>query len=441
MGRLRRAALSAAFGGLACALVAADLGPGMATRVSLGIDGAEGDGSAYEGSVSNSGRIVAFHSNSTNVHPGATAGEFQVFVRDLRTGGTELISADGDGNEGNGYSYYPGLSANGRRVVYYTIADNIAPDATPSNPQVVLFDRRTGETIQVSAPPSGEAADGGCSLYDCRPMSGNGRFVVFPSTSTNLVEGDANGVQDVFLYDAARRTTERISNGIGAEADGSSRFPSISPNGRWILYSSLATNLVEGDLNGQADVFLYDRVKRTTRLVSLADDGSQGDGGSDVTSSAVSNNGRWVAFCSSATNLVEGDGNGVFDVFLRDLRAGTTTRISVGPGPDFAEGGQNAGTPAITPDGRLVTYWTYASNMIDPTDTMGVDQIVYDPRTGTSRRALEALGGGESGGSGNYGYWNQMSPNGRWYVVVSDSGAIEAGDANGDWDVYLVELR
>lgn len=442
MLRLGRTTMSILFGGLACALCAADVGPGLATRVSLGNADAEGNGEALEGAVSNSGKIVAFYSNSTNVVPGVTDGYYNIFVRDRNTGVVEIVSTDFNGVEGNGDSYFPCLSASGKTVVYYTFASNVAPDYVVGGSQAMAYDRVTGDTVQVSASPFAEAADGATDIYDCRPLAGNGRVVVFSSTSTNLVEDDNNGFADVFVHDLSKRTTRRISVGTGgAEANGDSYFPSISPNGRWVVFSSDATNLIAGDVNAFADVFLHDLKTGTTELVSLADDEAVANGHSKNTASAVSNNGRWVVFNSAATNLVAGDSNGFRDVFLRDRTERTTKRVSVGPGPGFAQGDASAGTPMITPNGKLISYWTNASNMIDLTDTMSYDQILYDVKAGTGRRVLEDLGGGEAGGSGVYAYWNQMSANGRWYCAAANADNVVAGDTNGDWDVFLVDLK
>jgi Tol biopolymer transport system component len=436
MHRFRRVAVSILCGVLACGLCAADLGPGQATLVSYGNMGVQGDDGSYEGSPSNNGMIVAWYSSATNLVPSDGNAVDDVFVRDLRTGDTEIISVDENGDEGDSGSYYPQVSANGRWVVFYTDATNVAPDAAGSS-QVVAYDRRNGTMVQVSASPFSEPANGGCDIYDCRPMTANGRWVVFYSSSSNLVDDDTNDANDVFIHDIAKGTTTRIM-GIDGEVDGDCYYPSITPNGRWIIFSSNATNLVEDDDNNQRDVFLHDRKTGRTTLVSIAHDGAQGTGVSGNYASAVSNNGKLVAFPAGSTNLVPSDGNGVVDMFLRDLRAGTTTRISVGP--TGTEGDGFSGSAGITPNGRLVSYWTYAGNIIDPTDTIPYDQIVYDTKTGVSVRGLQALGGGEPGG-GTYGYWAGISANGRWFVITCDGDDVDPDDDNGQWDVFRVDLK
>jgi len=156
-------------------------------------------------------------------------------------------------------------------------------------------------------------ADGGS---DSPSISAGGRFVAFASEATNLVAGDTNEVWDVFIRDRVARETERVSIGSrGAQADGNSWYPSISADGRFVAFTSGAANLVAGDTNGAADIFIRDRAKRKTERVSIGSRGAQADGGSWYPS--ISADGRFVAFESEATNLVAGDTNEVWDVFLR----------------------------------------------------------------------------------------------------------------------------
>src|SRR5262249_8644542 len=156
-------------------------------------------------------------------------------------------------------------------------------------------------------------------------LSSNGRYVVFDSIASNLVTGDGNGVFDVFLRDLKNATTERVSvDSSGKEGNDSSRHPAVSMGGRYVAFVSSANNLVPGDSNGAADVFVRDRQNGTTERVSVDSSGTQSDGPS--TTCAISTDGRFVAFASAADNLVAGDTNGVFDVFVRDRQNGTTER-------------------------------------------------------------------------------------------------------------------
>jgi Tol biopolymer transport system component len=444
IARLRRTACTVSIALAACVVLAAP-GPGEAVIVSRGEADAGGNADAYFGSVSSNGRIVALSTVSSNL--GFTDGnnDIDIYVRDLGTGEVELISRDGDGNVGSAGSNYASVSANGRWVLYATSAQNLAPGAV-NGQQIALFDRKSGVTTEVSTAADGGFADAGSDNYTCRPLSANGRWAVFESAATNLVDGDLGDQTDVFLADLRAGTLERISRGIAGEADGDSRFASISPNGRWVVYLSTATNLVAGDGNGFSDVFLYDVKRKTTVLVSKATDGSAGDDDSPsgyFGNAAVSNNGRLVAFVSKATNLDpdSADTNGFNDVFLRDLRAGTTKRISVGPMGAQADGA--AYDIAITPSGKHVLFDTDAANMIDLVGGVGGDVIVRDVRTGTNRRLIEALGGGRAGAPDQASYLAAigLSANGRWMTVSSPAADVVADDDNGKIDVFLVDLK
>ena len=441
-----RAAATVACSALAFAAMAA-VNPGTGTLVTLGEEDVLGNDGSYEGSISNNGKVLAFYSDATNLVSDDDNDESDVFVRDLRTGAVQLISRDEAGNPGNDYSYYPTISANGRFVAWYTNATNLITRVNADDPQIVFTDLRTGDSRQVSLDFDGGPPDGACNLYDNRPLSGNGRWLVFHSDSTDLVEGDGNATDDVFLADLRTGTLERISVGVAAEADGRSLYPSITPNGRWVTFVSAATNLVAGDGNDLWDTFLYDVKRKTTTRISLGTDGVEGNGNGGGTSeyaSAISNNGRWAVFRSAATNLdpSRADANGFDDIFLRDLRANTTKRISLAP--TGAEADARSGDPFIHPAGKWVSFFTYAGNLIDATDDVSYDQLIYDVKAGTLARILPEFDGKASGDtSGNYGYWNGMSANGRLFCCTTDTGAVrdDGFDTNDDWDVYLVPVK
>jgi hypothetical protein len=158
-------------------------------------------------------------------------------------------------------------------------------------------------------------------------MSGDGHFVAFQSVASNLVAGDTNGTSDVFVRDLVNNTTERASvDSAGVQANADSSVPSISRDGRFVAFESTASNLVAGDANGFADVFLRDRQSDMTELVSVDSNGAAADGDSGY-HSAVSGDGRYVIYSSRATNLVAGDTNAALDVFARDRSATGFTSV------------------------------------------------------------------------------------------------------------------
>ncbi|MFC3690895.1 hypothetical protein [Chenggangzhangella methanolivorans] len=207
------------------------------------------------------------------------------------------------------------------------------------------------ETTRISVSSGGGQADGDSQKSS---ISFDGRYVAFSSRATNLVSGDGNGAFDVFVHDNDTDETARVSRGRGgAEANGASYRPAISGDGRFVAFTSTASNLVEGDTNGKADVFVFDRRTETTERVSVADGGGEGDGPSDF--AAISADGRRVAFQTDATNLFPEDENKLSDILMRDRAAGTTTLISKSSNGVPNEG-QNM-TPAISADGRYVVFW------------------------------------------------------------------------------------
>ncbi len=226
--------------------------------------------------------------------------------------GTWRVSADSSGVDGNGGSYEPSISGDGRFVAFWSPATNLVPGDTNSKEDVFVHDRQSGTTTRVSVDSLGVQGNG-ASLFPS--ISGDGRFVAFQSRATNLVPGDTNGWSDVFVHDRQTGTTTRVSvDSSGVQGNLDSSFPSISGDGRFVAFYSFANNLVSGDTNGRADVLVHDRQSGTTTRVSIDSSGIQGKSLSEHPS--ISGDGRFVAFESAATNLVPGDTNAKRDVFV-----------------------------------------------------------------------------------------------------------------------------
>jgi Tol biopolymer transport system component len=288
---------------------------GTTERVSLGPRGVQGDFSSIEPSISVDGRFVAFFSYATNLVLGDTNRKAEGFVRDRQTGTTERVSVGSGGAQDNGISGPPSISADGRFVAFASVATNLVPGDTNGTADVFVRDRLTGTTRRVSFGPGGvqgnDHSAGGS-------ISADGRFVAFVSNATNLVPGDTNGTTDVFVRNRQTGTTRRLSLGPGgAQGDGQSSVASISADGGFVAFQSEATNLVPGDTNDGDDVFVGDGLTGKTRRVSLGSGGVQGNGNSITP--AISADGRFIVFGSSGTNLVPGDTNGQNDVFVRTL--------------------------------------------------------------------------------------------------------------------------
>jgi Tol biopolymer transport system component len=260
---------------------------------------------------------VAFESHATNLVPGDTNNAHDVFVRDREAGPIERVPLAADGGRANGESYSPSLSADGRFVAFESYATDLVPGDTNGQRDIFVRDRQAGTTERVSLTADGAQAGGNSTSLS---LSADGRFVAFVS-GDNLVPGDTNGVTDVFVRDRQAGVTERVSVGAGgAQADEASSLPSLSADGRLVAFVSDAANLVPGDTNGQRDIFVRDRQAGTTERVSLTADGAQAGGATGSSSRSLSPSlsadGRFVTFDSVAANLVPGDTNNAPDVFV-----------------------------------------------------------------------------------------------------------------------------
>jgi hypothetical protein len=227
---------------------------------------------------------------------------------------------------------------------------------------------------------SGTEADGDSYAPS---LSADGSIVAFTSTATNLVVGDTNQFADLFVHDRTTGVTERVSvDASGIEADGASGCASLTADGQGVTFASAATNLVVGDINARIDLFFHDRSSGVTECVSVAASGGAANGDSGdlyYTRNSVSADGRFVAFWSKASNLVAGDGNGVSDVFVRDRMLGGTRRASV-DSQGVAED-DDSGLVSISSDGQFVAFDSLATNLVAG-DTNGFNDVFVHERCG-----------------------------------------------------------
>lgn len=292
-----------------------DLAAGTVEIASVASDGTLGNLDSLPSALSGDGRFVAFYSDATNLVSGDTNGTTDVFVHDRSTGVTERVSRRTNGTQANGSSGDADISADGRYVTFVSSATNLVKNDTNQRPDVFVHDRSTGRTTRVSIDPDGRQFSG---YSTGGSISANGRLVAF-STQT-MVSGASRS--DVYVRDRDTGKTRLVSvNSTGLRANKGSCCPSISPDGRFVVFLSSATNLVPLDRNRTVDTFIRDRVAGTTQLVSARPDGTTGPNvGPDdcMRVASVSRGGRWVAFMSCAPNIVADDQNGTEnDVFLR----------------------------------------------------------------------------------------------------------------------------
>jgi len=366
--------------------------------VSVSTGGAQANELVGFPAISANGRFVAFDSFATNLLAGDSAGCYgwrseepcdQVWLRDRRAHSTERVSVGSGGTQANDESFGPVISADGHFVAFYSFATNLVADDTNFPGQNFLRDRvaRTTELFPVGNTGAWPGSD-----TFVRSISADGRVVAFESPASDLVAGDTNGTSDAFVYDRALATTTRVSvSSSGVQANGVSGDPAISADGRFVAFTSDASNLVAGVPDTRHctdfgvyhncyDVFVRDLVRGTTKRVSLSSRG--GEANADSWIGAVSTNGRFVALASRASNLVAGDTNHHEDVFVRDLTRGTTERVSVSN--SGIQANSDSRSPAISADGRFVAFESWASNLVAGDTNGKLDVFVRDRATGTT---------------------------------------------------------
>jgi Tol biopolymer transport system component len=388
----------------------------------------EGNHDSWASAVSADGRYVAFVSSADNLVANDSNGARDVFVFDRLTDGIERVSLDSAGQESNGDSLNPAISADGRYVAFESGASNLVAGDNNSAADIFIYDRQSGTTVRVSinsAGQEGQGASHGPSL------SGDGRYVAFWSEATNLVDGDGNGLADVFLRDQQSGTVERISvDTAGQDGDGASRNPSLGYGGRYVAFDSQASDLVAGDGSSTSDVFVRDRETGTTVRVSVDGDGEGGNNHSYQP--ALSADGRFVVFHSQASNLVADDDNDAADVFFYTLANSALERVSLNN--EGEEGNAASNFATVSEDGRYIAFSSYASNLADGELYNYLDVYVRDRWTGTTERAsVDMAGQSPNGVSVN----PALSADGRFVAFDSSASNLVEGDTNGRIDVFL----
>ena len=426
---------------------------GTRTIESVSSNGTAGNGrsgwgsgqTGFETSMSPNGRFIAFASSASNLVPGDVNGETDAFLHDRKLGTTTLVSVGIDGAPAVaplcGGSSSPSVSANGRYVAFVSCAANIVPGTTITQENVFVRDMRIGKTVLADVSSSNATANGPTGP-GAATISANGRFVAFVSAASNLVPGDTNGScgnaaldvlsgfgivicggWDVFVHDLKSGSTVRASvtskgaQSMGGDTYDSQQTPSLSATGRYVVFASGAPDLMppmprpckqvslDEPTRGCNGVFVHDMKTGRTTIVSVASDGTAGDGLSFLeTNESISANGRYVAFGSSSDNLVPNDTNAVtggFDVFVHDMRTGRTERDSV-----TSSGGQlvDPYVPAISGNGRFVAF-TESDSTSEAHDTV----YVHDRLTGTS----VAVASGRSKGFGGVPLSGPLDASGR----------------------------
>ncbi|MBK7645370.1 MAG: PD40 domain-containing protein [Planctomycetes bacterium] len=407
--------------------------PATTQRVSVGSNGAEATGESSYPSVSADGHVVAFASSAANLVAGDNNDSVDVFVKDCNTGALVCASVSISGAPASGASFSAAISSDGQRVVFASEGSDLVAGDTNEIADVFVRDLAAQTTIRISSSASGQEADGASSAPR---ISADGRFVAFVSEATNLVPGDTNERPDVFVRDLLTGVVERISQSAnGAPADGPSEGAAISADGRYVAFASSAMNLIAGENTSGApqvwDVYVRDRTAGTTVRASASTAGGKGNGHSFLP--AICADGRYVAFASEATNLISSDLDAQADVFRRDLQTGTTARVSIGPGGIEPTGASIR--PSISADGRFVVFESSAANLVaDPAPEQSTWTYVRDMQNGSVARVVAASAEPLPGGGT---VCPALSADGHWVAFSSSEPTLVAGDSNALGDVFL----
>jgi len=452
--RLTAAAALAVLGGLFGQPAAAQLPqgqplPAVTELVSSSSAELAGNEDSSDPSVDAAAFLIAFESRASNLvpndtndpTPGQIGGGKDVFVRNRGTGTTSRVSISDTQAQANSDSDEASISADGLRVAFTSSAFNLVANDTNDATDIFVRDRGAGTTTRVSVPSFGTKTNANDDSGNAS-ISADGQWVAFTSSASNLTLGDTNGANDVFVHNIPGRFTRRVSLS-STEANGNQRSTSasISGDGRYVAFESRASNLVPNDTNdptpgqigGGKDVFVRDQQAGTTTRVSVRSNGAQATG-RDSSSPAISADGRWVAFASGATNLVNNDVNDSDDVFLHDRVSGATRLASRSTTGEQASTGSLS--PAISADGRWVAFTSRAANLV-PSDTNNdFDVFRYDRVTQSTGRFSLTTSGGQTapGGSSDS---PTISADGS--KIAFDSDATNMGPANGliTHDVFL----
>lgn len=415
------------FGIFACASTIA-MQLAKTERISVSSSGEQGNEHSSEPSVSADGRYIAFKSYATNFDENDTNGSCDAFVHDCLTGETTRVSVSSSGEQGNNNSAFPSISADGRYVAFQSFASNLVPSDTNNALDVFVHNRQTGETTRVSVSSTGVEGNGNSGdPY----ISGDGRYVVFESVAKNLVAGDTNNVSDVFMHDRLTGETFRVSvSSAGTEGNGGSTDPCISADGRYIAFESTAKNLVSGDTNNAADVFVHDLLTGETKRVSVSSSGAEGN--FDSNDPFISADGKFVAFISRSSTLVAGDTNSKIDVFVHELETGKTSRVSLSS--SGVEGNGDCTNPSLNADGRFVGFDSLANNLV-ANDTNGFsDVFVHDRYTGKTIRISISSSGVQGNFNSSFPFF---SADGKLVAFYSYATNLVSDDTNGYYDVFL----
>ena len=403
-------------------------------RVSQSSAGVQANEASFSPHICEDGRYVVFASLASNLVGFDTNGASDIFIHDRQALTTTRISVSASGTQGNAESSAPVVSSNGRYVAFVSSASNLVSVDTNNASDIFVYDRDAAASTIVTRASVGAAnlqADGASFNPS---ISADGRFIVFESDAANLVVGDTNAKRDIFLYDLQNSTTTRLSVTADAlEANNNSYNGVISSDGSTIAFESDASNIVP-DGNLKRDVFTYTRASGVVTRVSVDTAGVEANG--DSLGASLSSTGRYVTFESSATNLVTADLIGINDVFVRDREGSTTRRASINSSGAESDGASSETFEAL--DGSRTLFSSASSNLVASDTNAKSDIFAFNPAAGSVTRVSVLPSGLQTTNNSNSG---TLSSNSQYMAFASEEENLITADTNKATDIFVINLE
>ena len=406
-----------------------------------------GSSEALPGVLSTDGRFIVFISDATDLTSIAdTNTKNDLFYRDQQTGTTSLVSINAGGtaacSAGVSISTPPALSGNGRYVAFASTSTDLVSPSPSAFQHIYRRDMQTGQTILVSVSNGNISGD---NNSDTPVISADGRFIAFTSTSTNLAATDTNAKTDVFLRDCQQNTTSLVSiNSAGTNSGNSdSTFPVISADGRYVAFMSNASDLVSGDSNGSSDIFRRDMQVNgagSTVMVSAINGGTTPGNGAAANPS-INSTGQFVTFDSAASNLVTGDSNGLGDIFRRDCNTNTTIVVTAIDGTSTpGSGSSDTGPAPMSANGQFVLFTSNKTNLVSGPSSNSQDIFRRDCNANATV-LVSAVNGSTAPGAGGHANIGQISDDGRFATFDSSYTNLVSGAVTLAFHIYRRDIN
>lgn len=342
----------------------------------------------------------------------------------------QLVSVDSSGNQGNGVSSINSISSDGRYVAFYSAASNLVANDTNGVQDIFLRDSTSNTTTRVSVSSSGGQAN---AISQDPFISYDGRYVVFTSNASNLVAADTTTSEDVYIHDRSTGTTSLVSVGThGYAGNGASRYGKVSADGRFVVFESKASDLVSSGGNNYTNIYVRDLINSTMQLISKNSSGNAPEAAS--LNPSISCDGAIISFVTHASNLVPNDTNNTYDIIVANRTGGSDVLTNI-----TIQGNKISESAAVSCDGNYVVFDSHANNLVpdDDTSQYGRKDIFRYSRIDKS---IKLISRSNSGVKGDFdSYFPSVSGDGRYVSYESDATNLVSNDTNNTRDVFITD--